>query len=79
MDGLTAAHSNNVCHRDIKPANVFLTGPGDSPDTHCKIGDFGIATAVAYTEQTIHGHAGTRPYMAPGELFVVYDVVVLIY
>jgi serine/threonine protein kinase len=31
LDGLEAAHAENVTHRDIKPANILVTSTGQDP------------------------------------------------
>lgn len=70
-EGLAAAHGDGVVHRDLKPENVMLLADPleANPGTPCrvKILDFGIARALAATEQlTVAGGAmGTPVYMAP--------------
>src|SRR6185503_5860724 len=60
---VAAAHRRNIVHRDLKPENVFLGGD------HVYVVDFGIARAVAATEDarlTSTGLAiGTPTYMSP--------------
>jgi serine/threonine protein kinase len=45
---LDVAHRHGVAHRDIKPANLFVLGSAArSPETPCKLLDFGVAKIVA--------------------------------
>ena len=59
---LEYAHGCGIIHRDIKPANVLIT-----PDDTVKVGDFGIAKAVASTEDitTTGIILGTVAYLSP--------------
>ena len=45
---LDVAHRRGIAHRDIKPANIFVLGsPARSPETPCKLLDFGVAKMVS--------------------------------
>lgn len=43
LDGVQYMHENHVIHRDLKLGNLFLT-----KSLEIKIGDFGLATQVAF-------------------------------
>src|SRR5687767_4524058 len=63
LDGLAYAHERNILHRDIKPENILLESG------HAVLADFGIARALAATENegiTATGLLiGTPAYMSP--------------
>jgi len=66
LDGLQAAHNEDVIHRDLKPENVMLLGDPNEGDFRLKILDFGIAKAVsASLLASSTSAAGTPLYMAP--------------
>ncbi len=70
LDGLGAAHEQNILHRDVKPENVFLASvPGGGEMV--KLLDFGIAKNMSSHGGTLdtltqHGMVmGTPHYMSP--------------
>ena len=65
LDGLAAAHAQDLVHRDIKPENVMMSGTPGSPDFRLKVLDFGIARGLKTSAFTGSGAIGTPLYMAP--------------
>lgn len=60
-EALDYAHFNGIVHRDIKPENILLTDKGE-----VKIGDFGIARALAASGRTATGTVlGSVSYFSP--------------
>jgi eukaryotic-like serine/threonine-protein kinase len=57
-DGLAAVHAAGIVHRDVTPQNVLRMNDG-----RLVVSDFGLATLVDPTTNSIHG--GTVAYMAP--------------
>ena len=73
LDGLAAAHANNIIHRDVKPSNVFITMASDvTGGDMVKVIDFGISKVRSPMNEggfTMPGVAmGTPGYMAPEQL-----------
>jgi eukaryotic-like serine/threonine-protein kinase len=77
VDGLAAAHQQQVAHRDVKPANIFLLAPRSAdpsarrPGPTAKVLDFGIAKIMKEGESA--GTKGTFAsftwlYAAPEQL-----------
>ena len=53
-------HSNRVIHRDLKLGNIFL-----SADMEMKVGDFGLAAKLEFSEEKKRTMCGTPNYIAP--------------
>ncbi|PCJ61824.1 MAG: hypothetical protein COA79_05890 [Planctomycetota bacterium] len=63
LNGLKAAHDNDVLHRDIKPANIML-----DKNKRIKILDFGLAKSIDLTHDsftTAGTIMGTTYYLSP--------------
>ena len=64
LDGLEAAHSQQILHRDIKPENLFVDRATGRPVL--KILDFGVAKAEDELLMTVSGAMlGTAIYSSP--------------
>jgi serine/threonine protein kinase len=57
---LAYLHDAQIIHRDLKLGNIFL----DS-NMRVKVGDFGLATKLAYPEEKKRTVCGTPNYIAP--------------
>ncbi len=66
LDGLEAAHQQNIIHRDIKPENIMLHEVVGNPN-HVKLLDFGIAKVIEQRRDTSMV-MGTVHYMAPEQI-----------
>jgi len=58
--GLAYVHGKKVLHRDIKSMNIFLSKSED-----VRIGDLGVAKALAETHNFAHTMIGTPYYLSP--------------
>lgn len=53
-------HSNRVIHRDLKLGNIFLNA-----NMEIKVGDFGLAAKLEFSEEKKRTMCGTPNYIAP--------------
>lgn len=60
VESIQYMHSHNVIHRDLKLGNLFL-----DKNLRIKVGDFGLATKVADSEEKRKTICGTPNYIAP--------------
>ena len=65
IQALIHLQERNIIHRDIKSQNIFLT-----EKLELKLGDFGLARKLMYSDTKCHENAGTTHYMAP-EIFEI--------
>uniref|UniRef100_A0A8C5X1G7 Eukaryotic translation initiation factor 2 alpha kinase 2 n=1 Tax=Malurus cyaneus samueli TaxID=2593467 RepID=A0A8C5X1G7_9PASS len=72
VKGVEYIHSKKLIHRDLKPQNIFI-----SHDDKIKIGDFGLVTSVTF--ETLTENRGTKSYMAPEQVIILYGKEVDIY
>jgi len=64
LDGLKAAHNNQIIHRDIKPENILVNS-----NLELKIADFGLALVINENSLTNNSSIlGTPTYMAPEQI-----------
>lgn len=66
LNGLEAAHAQNIIHRDVKPENIMLQRVVGNP-MHVKILDFGTAKFVENRADT-KWPLGSPSYMAPEQV-----------
>lgn len=60
VSSLEYMHGNRVIHRDLKMGNIFLN---DNMDL--KVGDFGLATKLEFSDEKKRTMCGTPNYIAP--------------
>lgn len=60
ISGVDYMHGNRVIHRDLKLGNIFL-----NDNMEIKIGDFGLAAKLEFSEQKKRTMCGTPNYIAP--------------
>jgi polo-like kinase 1 len=60
LHALLYIHQHQVIHRDLKLGNFFL-----SDSLQLKVGDFGLATTLAFEGQRRKTMCGTPNYIAP--------------
>jgi tRNA A-37 threonylcarbamoyl transferase component Bud32 len=60
LSALKHMHAQRIIHRDLKLGNIFL-----SAGLEVKIGDFGLATQLAYDDERKKTVCGTPNYIAP--------------
>lgn len=66
LNGLAAAHEQNIIHRDVKPENIMLQSVVGNP-LHIRILDFGTAKFVENRADT-KWPLGSPSYMAPEQV-----------
>ena len=63
---LSEAHGHGIVHRDIKPSNVLIATAGAT--SVLKLADFGIAKALASSEETGQPRMYSRRWAAPEQM-----------
>ncbi len=60
LNGVAAAHTQQITHCDIKPENILITR-----ENHAKVADFGLAQLGDANREDENALYGTPQYMAP--------------